>query len=343
MSSNFTFTHKHYVPVMKAKAGERWALSHLAATTRSHMTPLLELHAHADKNLTVHADDVCEDLAAVWGTDDPFFLDTIWLHGSAGNPMIIAVVFAAARNNALQAIPVVRTTYDAPTLAQVRAIIDDDDRECMLRITPNDLVAPRNAEIDRVLTELELTPQDVHLLIDYQATTMQLARDVHRVPYLQNWRTFTTSSGAFPRSLIALPQGAWHSIARGDWTSWEPVVAAGTLARRPTFGDFTVRDPGAPATFGDPIVNIRYTYDTSWLVRVGGKHRAGAAPQVKTICHDLIARPEYSGQVYSAGDGEIYQAAQPGTRPGGPTQWVQWCVSHHLVLAVDQIQSHPSL
>jgi len=339
MASDFAFTHKHYVPIIKTKAGERWALSHL--TTRSQLTPLLELHAHKRKGVATHAGDICKDLASAWGTDGPVFLDTIWLNGSTGNPRVIADVFAAARNHGLQAIPVVRVSYDAPTLAQIRAVIDEDDREVMLRLTQSDLAS--TSAIRRTLDALKAAHHDVHLLVVYQCSPMNLASDVPRVPNLHDWRTFTAASGAFPRSLITLPQGIWHSLPRTDWTSWEPAVAAGQLARRPTFGDYTIRDPGAPADFGDPIVNVRYTSDTHWTVRVGGKHRAGASIQMKQICQDLIARPEYSGQQYSAGDAELHSTAQPRTPPGGPTQWLQWCVSHHLVFVVDQIQQHPSL
>jgi hypothetical protein len=126
MAIDLKFSHKHYVPILKTKAGEKWALSHLAAGMREHVTPLLELHAHGTKGVAEHADDVCEDLSAAWGTDYPFFFDTLWLNGSTGNPAVISGVFAAARSYDLQAIPVVRLSYDAPTLAQVRAEIDDD-------------------------------------------------------------------------------------------------------------------------------------------------------------------------------------------------------------------------
>lgn len=172
---------------------------------------------------------------------------------------------------------------------------------------------------------------------------MRLTDDLPRIPRLTDWKTLTAAAGFFPRSLIDYAQGAWHSLPRTDWTTWETPVIGGELTRRPAFGDYTVRDSGAPASFGDPVVNVRYTAARQWLVRVGGKHKAGAAPQIKGICRDLIDRPEYSGQAFSAGDGEIYTTAQPATPHGGPTQWIQWAVSHHLVFVTQQIQSHPGL
>jgi hypothetical protein len=344
MSTKLKFTHKHYIPILKTKTGELWALSHLRAKTQSHLTPLLELHAHKDKSIAAHADAVCENLAGAWGTDDPFFLDTIWLHGSSGNPAVVSAVFESARDQDLKAIPVVRTSYDTPTLAQISAIVEEDGRGCMLRITPHDLVSPTVTQIDSTLAALELAATDVHLLLDYHKSAMLLVSDIPRVPHLQDWLTFTTASGMFPSSLGNLPQGVWHFVPRGDWTSWEPIVTSNKkLSRRPTFGDYTVRAPGPPADFGQPSVNVRYTTDTNWLVRLGGKVAAGASGQMKQLCQDLINRPEYSGQQYSAGDQAFYDTAQPGAGPGNATQWVQWSVSHHLVFVTDQIQNHPSL
>jgi len=336
----FVFSHKHYVPIMKTKAGERWALSHLDRTSQAHLTPVLELH-DTDKNLSTHADDVCEDLSSDWGTTDPFFLDTIWVHGTAGLPGPLAAVFDAARNYALMAMPVVRVTYDPPTLAQVRAILDEDDRGCMLRVSPSQ--SGNAALIDSTLRALDLEPGQVHLLLDYQASQMELRQDIPRIPHLADWRTFTAASGGFPRSLANLPSNTWHLIARSDWQGWEPHVSKAGFARRPTFGDYTLRDPGAPPKFGVASVNMRYTCNAEWLVRTGGLVRDGAAPQMKTVCRDLIARSEYSGAAFSAGDREIFQTAQPGTGTGGATQWVQWCVSHHLVFTASQIQQHPAL
>jgi hypothetical protein len=100
-----------------------------------------------------------------------------------------------------------------------------------------------------------------------------------------------------------------------------------------------MRPPGAPADFGDPRVNLRYAVEDHWLVKLGGKHKEGAAPEIHAICDELRSYPGYSGPAFSSGDAEIDRIADTEDETGGPTQWLQWCVSHHLEFVVEQISS----
>jgi hypothetical protein len=98
-----------------------------------------------------------------------------------------------------------------------------------------------------------------------------------------------------------------------------------------------MRSPGAPADFGAPSVNLRYATDNIWLVQMGGKFADGAAPEMHTMCDEIVARPEYGGSDFSAGDEEISRVTDATEGPGGPTQWLQWCLSHHVEFLVPQL------
>src|SRR5438874_1322649 len=74
-----------YVPILKTKAGDRWALSHLKPKSQGVIRPLLELHPHRLKADSEHIPAICDELEADWGTDRAFYLDGIWLHGEIGN------------------------------------------------------------------------------------------------------------------------------------------------------------------------------------------------------------------------------------------------------------------
>jgi hypothetical protein len=335
------FDHKHYVPILKTKAGERWAIANLSSDARRMTTPLLELHSHANLSPADHAENTCEALETVWGTDVPFFFDTIWLHGEEGNPAIIEAVFASARNHGLLTIPVVRLSYSDSSREQIRAVVDEDERGCMLRVKPQHLNHP--PELTNLLDDLGLSAADVHLILDYRGSQMNLPFDIPRIPELQNWRSLTAASGSFPHSLAHLPINTWHSLPRNDWTSWENQVTGNGLARIPAFSDYTTRDFGAPPSGGQPSVNLRYTSETEWLVRVGGKVNAGASPQMKAVCQSLIERDEYSGEDYSAGDAAIHETAQQESGPGNTQQWAMWGISHHLEFASEQIRNNSDL
>jgi hypothetical protein len=70
---------------------------------------------------------------------------------------------------------------------------------------------------------------------------------------------------------------------------------------------------------------------------MGGKHKDGAAVEIHTMASELVARPEYLGTDFSSGDEEIDRVTDEDEGPGGPTQWLQWCVNHHLEFVVQQL------
>jgi hypothetical protein len=323
-----------YVPVLKTKAGERWSLSHLKAATKATVRPLVEFHAHADKPLGDHVESVCDALEAAWGVDRWFYVDTIWLHGNYGSPAIIGTVFQIAEAANLKVLPVVRTSYDDASLEQLRAVVVANERGYLLRVTPEVLLNPKL--IDNVVGALEISRAKIDFMLDYRHHPMALATDVQQVPHLDQWRSFITSSGVFPKTLTHIPLHTWQDIQRNDWISWS-VGVEGKLARKPIYSDYAMRAPGPPAEFGAPSVNLRYALDTRWLVHIGGKFAEGAAPEMHTMCDQLIARPEFCGSEFSAGDEEISRVADPDEGPGGPTQWLQWCLSHHIEFVVSQL------
>jgi hypothetical protein len=323
-----------YVPILKAKAGERWALSHLAPGTKSMIRPVLELHPHKEKLLGDHIESVCEALQAAWGVDRAFYVDTVWLHGDSGSPAIIAEVFEATQESGLQSIPVVRPHYDDSSLEQMQDIIVEGERGYMLRITPDVLDTP--ALIGGIVDAIGISRSEIDLLLDYRNHPMTLADDVIRVPNLSSWRLLIAASGVFPKSLLSLPLHQWHVLKRHDWLSWQTGVES-HLKRNPLYADYTMRPPGRPVEFGDPSVNLRYALDDHWLVQMGGKHKEGAAVEIHAMAAELIARPEYMGADFSTGDEEIERVSDEEEGPGGPTQWLQWCVNHHIEFAVQQI------
>ena len=335
------FNHKHYLPILKTKAGERWAIDRIKSGTRPYLTPVFELHKHKTKDGESHAEEICESLSSVWGTE-PFYLDTIWLHSEFGDALLIEAVFEAARSRGLNAIPVVRVTYNQSALDVITDIVTLDHRGYMLRLA-NDHASSHHI-ITAIVDYIAKPRTEVDLLLDYRNHSMSLQNDVPRLPTLNDWRTFSAASGTFPRSLASLPLHSWSSVPRHDWTTWEAGVAHSTLPRKPAFADYTIRDPGPPADGGEPSANLRYAKDTDWRVNVGGKFKQGFSTDMHTICASLVAMLQvYDGSTFSAGDDFINQVAMHIIGPGAPQQWVQWGMSHHMEFVVNQIQNHPLL
>jgi hypothetical protein len=305
------------------------------------------LHPHKKNPIGTHVEETCEALEAAWGNERELFLDTLWLHQGKkseqlhkeqGDPSAIRTCLDCARLH-LQAIPVVRLAYKESSREEVRSAIEKDGRGYMLRLRPSELNSKEL--IAGLLKSLKVAPEEGHLLLDYRKDQMNLAFDVPRVPFLKQWRTFTSASGVFPRSLVGFALNKWHKIERADWAGWDAATVGKDLSRKPAFADYTTRDPGAPVDGGSPSVNLRYAREENWLVRVGGKVKEGASSQMKQVCKSLVSMTdEYDGPEFSAGDNEIFNTAQPKTGPGNPGQWVKWGVSHHMVLVAAAVSAH---
>lgn len=322
-----------YVPIVKSKGGERWALSNLLPDTKPRVRPIVELHGHKTKELGEHLDELCEDVAEAWGASR-FYMDGIWLHGEAGDAAILNRVFARARACDLKVIPVVRPTFSTAALHRVRDIVAEDGRGYLIRATPEELAD--ETRIQRVGDAVGLPRTKVDVLLDYRGHGMNLENDLPLIPHLGEWRRFIAASGVFPRSVADLTLAMWQNVERFDWTSWREGIATG-LPRDPLYGDYVTRAPGAPATGGNPPVHLRYTSDDVWAVRVDGRHQDGDAVEMHRICESLIEQPFFRGEEFSAGDMEIVRTAHADEGPGGPMQWLQWCLSHHIEQVVDQL------
>lgn len=345
-----TFDHKHYVPILKTKAGELWALANLERQHRTRLTPLLELHRpkkEKDKPpvpLRKHVNNVCDDIAKSWGRMLPFFLDTEWIK-QKNHAAALTAVLGACRAKMLSVIPVVRLGYDTAALDVIKSVIEGSEAGYMLRIDFED--ASAHPAIGGVVNHLGLPKGRVHLMLDYREKPMNLGEDVQRLPSILEWKTFSAASAAFPRTIFDLPVKLWNELPRSDWKAWEAAVASGALPRKPTFSDHATRCSGPPPGGGDPKVHLRYTKDSHWFVYSDGRVRDGQSPRMRSICRNLIAKPElFSGREFSQGDREIYRIARTSKekkKNGGTQGWVQWGVNHHLAFAVTQIQSHSGI
>jgi hypothetical protein len=325
-----------YVPILKTKAGERWALSHLKSTTRLNVKPLLEIHPHRTKEDSTHVSELCEELQVAWGTSRFFYLDAIWLHGDSGNPSTLASVFASTTDCELRAIPVIRPSFNEASLEQAREIIEEMGHGYLLR------VPPRTSEsiIDFVVNAIGIERSSVDLMVDYRGHGMSLVVDEPFIPHLSEWRRLIAASGTFPRSLAALPLHTWHPVPRTCWQTYLAGVEQ-PLSRKPIYADYTIRDTGAPPDFGEPSVNLRYATDDVWQVQVGGKVKDGASGEIYNVCAELVSSPHFDGQDFSSGDSEIASVADPDPDdgPGNATQWLQWCVNHHIEKVVQQLSA----
>ena len=345
------FDHSHYMPIMKAKAGEFWALAHLKPTTKPLVTPLFELVPHDAKKTTFDADSSkkIDGVAECW--QRPFFFDVrhIAPKGSLPDATTVSSVFKKIRARDMHGIPVTRIGYSQKFQESVREIIKSDAKGAMIRLATSDLAIKDKLQtaLANLCSFLGINEGNIDLLIDYEFRKpddyedLLVLQALHltKIPNIQKWRTVTVASASFPESIKDLPDGEWIPLDRTEWKSWEHLIKADGTARKPAYGDYGIRHPSLPG-FGQPKPNLRYTIADGYLCRRDeAKHAA-----IKEICRSLIKKNEYKGPDFSDGDQAISKTAanQGSGGTGGGKEWTQWCSNHHVEFVATQIQSLPS-
>lgn len=351
------FGYRHYIPILKGKLGDLGALRYLGMDSRALVTPLIE-PTPPSESTTVNDRilTTIRGLARAW-RDGTFFSDLRWLASIPVEPddsHPVRIFAQQARVNFLRSIPVTSIDRDPAYQEATRSVVNADDAGMALRLGPDHFELPNmTVLIARLLNFLSLTPSKVDLVLDFGSVSTigsgmlaQVLRGlISTVPHLDEWRTFTVAGSSFPSSLSELPRDAWTRLDRTEWKAWRSVVTGPSRPHRlPSYGDYTIGDPGLPFTgHGNFSASLRYSVDGEFFVWKGhpiNSHPKGG-DQIFDICADLVGRPEFAGESFSRGDQEIQARATNQDSPGNVGQWREWGTSHYIELVASQIASLP--
>lgn len=355
------FDHKHYVPVLKWRMGEYQALHRLTTTVKEAITPLLEIPPvgwdfeleQASRSIDDHLARFGQRLKAKWGTRR-CFVDMGLVDGAermADGSHPVERVFALARTNQCQAVPVSALDRDAAFQAAIAAVHAVDGRGVCLRLKVSDYDRPAiGTDIRTWAASVGVrSPADCDLVIDYASgsfeSTAAYARLMDNIlqstPNLARWRSVTVSATAFPRQ-IPVSMRPYGTIPRSEWVGYKALVGRlPATVRVPTFGDYAVNHPATEQMdprFIDPNAKLKYTIDDQWHIGLGRQVRAHGRGQMQQLCQDLLTLPYWAGRAYSYGDTYIDDCAA-GLGAGGTSTWPCVTTNHHLTRAVDDVAS----
>lgn len=357
------FDQKHYVPILKAKQGEFLALKETFPATKDLMTPMLEVvnvpwdyeNEEEAKTIEKHLEGLGNKIKDGWEVERRIFIDSNLIDGdrkmSDGATHHLTFIFNDLRDNELSAVPVTGLSRHQDYKDAVQAIVASDNRGVCLRIQTEDFGnAALQATIDTDLALYGLATADVDLVLDLgsiePSSVSILGISIPTlintsIPHLDEWRSFTLAATSFPKSLVEISGNTIDTIDRADWLLWTNLTS-GTLARFPSFGDYAIAHPEMVNI--DPRLmtvsaSIRYTADTYWLVLKGRSKKKFGAGQYHQLCTQLIARPEYSGASFSAGDQYINDCAANVVGPGNPSTWRRVPNNHHFQKVIAQLSS----
>ncbi|MBN1837878.1 MAG: beta family protein [Spirochaetales bacterium] len=359
------FDHRHYVPILKGKAGEYRALARLMPEVRNGLTPLIEIppiehSAETDqplKTLDEHLKPVSTALVNAWPVQRPFFVDVVYLLDSGlmsdGSTHPATHLFADLREQGLLAIPVSGLARDEGYQNAIGEIIQADDRGVCLRLEEDDFADPDSVEpsLGGIMSQLGAERGSTDLLIDFgpistghaRRLALQLRTMLQAIPNLVEWRSLTVAGSSFPPHTGDMVRGEPNLVERTEWLMWLALRSGSPHLRRlPTFSDYAINHPTVAELDWRVIkmnANIRYTTDEAWLIFKGRPVRVEGYEQSHQLCASLVEHESFLGEEYSPGDTWISCCARSEEGPGNATTWREVATSHHLTFVTRQIAS----
>jgi hypothetical protein len=254
------FGPSHYVPILRWKQAERFALRYLHEEDRKSITPLIELTplTFKSRNTAEHVATPLDPAQVVHQeakkllkscANFPFFLDLrhVAVDVVRTRAKVHALEYFAevGRSYKLALVPVTGLSRTKEYQASVAAIVKDDKRGICLRLTPADIIeAGFTRSIRALLKSLRLTEDAIHLLVDYEANDPAVPSVdllLATIPNLGKWQTLSVASGAFPPDLQGFEPGN-RRIPRTDWLAWKKAVSTTKNGiRKPSFSDYTIQ------------------------------------------------------------------------------------------------------
>lgn len=350
------FDHKHYVPIIRWKQGERIALRELFREDRVQLTPLIQPTSDVaakysvSRGLNPSIAMLLSEMKGDWGSA-PAFLD---LHEMAlpafesSSVEAIKRIFAEATYRGLDLIPVAGLGREAWYQTGVKKAVAESKKGLCLRLFRPDLRSGHiDREINNLLSSMELNPPFVDLVVDFQTATESDVTNYNnlftRIPLIRAWRSFTVIGGSFPQDLTGLSVGE-YLLPRIEWQLWKDSQEKNP-SRKATFGDYATLHPFLLTPFPgmNASASIRYTTHEHWVVMRGaGLQNDGGAgyAQYPANAQSLMERSEFCGRDFSYGDNYIFERPFHPAKPGSPRTWLTAGVNHHLTFVVRELAEH---
>lgn len=352
------FGADHYVPILKGKKGDMWALRHTSKEHGARVTPMIEVVPPTSKQTESSSLELLARLLAGSWAARRSFVDLLWRDGGPPFPNGMHVVdafFEHARRRGLPVVPVTALSRTPAYQQAVGRVHRADGSGIALRLAQADFDEPGlDSLLDGLFAVVGVTPAQVDLVIDFgsvrEVAVNLLAQNIRSaveiVPDPRAWRTLTVAAGSFVTSLTTFPQAEWTLSPRREWRAYKVASAKSPpMARMPAYGDYAVGDPGLPFSGRANIAaNLRYSCGDDFLIWRGydiKTHPEGCG-QMHKICADLVDRPEFVDADFSQGDREIYKRATTEDSPGGAADWRQWATNHYIALVASQLSSPPA-
>ncbi len=345
-----TFGYDHYVPILKAKQGEKKALGAILPGLRKRITPFIEFVERTDKPIQGHIDTVFKGLAeAVLGYGRCFFdLKELECEGTAA----LELAYERATEEAILFVPVIGLGNDSATSVGLA----NAENGLSLRLNRVDLErASLSDVVGKFLAKINLEPEGVDLVIDLGSIedlivpgVISLTKQfVASIPHVLRWRTLTVSSCAFPKSMGIVDRNSHLLHPRADWVSWVrgQLAQRRTAKRVTTYSDRAIQHPlgveGFDPTKMQASASIRYATPEDWLLIKGqGTKTLSTTIQFPNLAQKLVSGTlsgSYMGEGHCVGCEGIFKCSHGTKGFGSAGVWRRLGTIHHLTVVANSL------
>ncbi len=363
------FGYRHYVPILRWRAAEKAALRELKPEDKTIITPLIEitmpqLEESGNKtpaellqeSISTFLQDVpkvASQLLKYWD-QGALFLDVQLIDSSIRAKALKEILDHGKQLNLLMVpvgnvIPVVGFASDEQTRQVAVDFAKETRRGLCFRITESNFnETSLVSDIEDFVSRNGLETQNIDLMVDFkiineQTSLESLQRKIEIIPRIEQWRTFTIASGAFPPDLSHIEKHEQRDIPRLDWTMW--CSLSGSLKRPPSFSDYSIQHPvyAPKSSASNPSASIRYALEDRWVIIRGEglRNPKGAGfKQYPALAQILVKQKDiFKGDGFSFGDSYIADKAKDinTKNTGNPQTWLEAGINHHLTLVARQV------
>ncbi|MEO7887424.1 beta family protein [Polaromonas sp.] len=358
-----------YLPALKWKQGEQFAVKQLTLGQKSRLLPIVDLpdrpynweEKKYTKSWNKHIDDIVKATVASWGTIHELAVDQVIddndsLVSNSGTPWeyLFAELWAAG----VKAIPVLSNKASASEQAALISIAKTYKKTRWLlryRATPQgEVPAATQAQswFANARVALGVKPSQIDAVLDLgyitgdpKSLVVSTTQALQAIASLGPWHQLALLSGGFPVNLAGVQKGT-KQLFRSDWDLYKRVAVRAELGSiELSYGDYGVTN--VDGFDEDPrkmvmSANLRYTHWKDWQVLKGKSVRDYGYDQYKDLCGILVALPIYMQPAFSHGDTNYDKVANdPRVGPGNATQWRRDATNHHIHVVLHQLASLP--
>lgn len=350
------FGPDHYVPVLKAKKGEKEALLGIHSSLCARITPLLEIveRASGEKSIETHLDTAFKGLKQATAQFSRCLIDAREIESDG--EVAAQAVFERATVEGIVFTPVTgisRTADIVPALSH-------SSNGIAIRLTRKEFEEGGLARrLSTYMTNHSLVHAQVDLIIDLGAVDQMVQDGVYNltnaflgaVPDQALWRTLTLSGCAFPPGMGLVDRDSHDSVERVEWRAWRDRLYANrhALTRLPTFSDCGIQNPKGVEGFNfrtmQPSAAIRYTLENDWLLIKGvGTRSIRPGQQFPDLAKKLVyghLQSNFAGMTHCSGCAGMKSAADGLPKFGSAGVWRRLGTIHHITKVTQALAALP--